>query len=184
MSQMITWEESWGSPNLTSRRSPSDLEQVPCVVLVFNGPREDIAPYLCERSSPELSDFDGLPPEPDAGMGMQGGGPCEVRRGICVQPIVPRLSSGVPKTLRLLMCITQNNTTQFPQSDWDKGNVLQSPPICWCCLPDVLIPPDKLGNTFIPNRHVAQDNKVGLSALGVNRCCQVIAAEVKKATSS
>jgi len=54
--------------NLTSTRSPSDLEQVPLSVLVFNGPGEDIAPCLSERSSPESSDFDGLPPEPDASM--------------------------------------------------------------------------------------------------------------------
>ncbi len=71
MSQMITWEESWGSQNLTSRRTPSDLEQVLSVVLVFNGPREDIAPYLCERSSPESSDFDGLPPEPGASLAWE-----------------------------------------------------------------------------------------------------------------
>lgn len=54
-----------------SRASPSDLEQVPSVVLVFNGPREDIAPFLCERSSPESSDFDGLPPEPGASLAWE-----------------------------------------------------------------------------------------------------------------
>ncbi|CAK6959666.1 Hypothetical predicted protein [Scomber scombrus] len=32
---------------------------------------EDIAPYLCERSSPESSDFDGLPPEPDASLAWE-----------------------------------------------------------------------------------------------------------------
>lgn len=57
--------------NLTSRRSPSDLEQVPSVVLVLNGPREDIAPYLCVRSSPESSDFDGLPLETDASLAWE-----------------------------------------------------------------------------------------------------------------
>lgn len=101
-------------------------------------------------------------------MGMEGRGPCEVRRGICVRPIVPRLSSGVPKTPSLPMCNTQKNTAQFPQSVWDKGDVLQSPPICWYCLPDVLIPTDKLGNTFIPIRHVCHDSKVGLSAHSVS----------------
>lgn len=107
-------------------------------------------------------------------LGMEGWGPCEVRRGICVQPIVPRLSSGAPKTPSLPMCGTQNNTAQLPQSVWDKGDVLQSPPI-WCCLPDVLIPPDKSGNTLIPNRHVFCDNEVGLILLRVYQCCQAFA---------
>lgn len=169
MSQMITEEKSWGSQNLTSRRSPSDLEQVPSVVLVFNGPREDIAPYLCERSSPESSDFDGLPPEPGASLAWEWKAEALVRwgEGFVCGPIVPRLSSGAPKTLYLPMCSTQNNAPQSPQSVLDKGDVLQSPPICWCCPPDVLIPPDKLGNTFIPNRHVFCDSKVRLGELGV-----------------
>lgn len=57
--------------NLTSRQSPPDLEQVPSVVLLLNGPREDIAPYLCVRSSPESSDFDGLPLETDASLAWE-----------------------------------------------------------------------------------------------------------------
>ncbi len=101
-------------------------------------------------------------------MGMEGRGPCEVRRGICMRSIVPRLSSGAPKTPSLPMCNTQKNTAQFPQSVWDKGDVLLSPPICWCCLPDVLIPTDKVENTFIRNRHACHDDKVGLSAHSVS----------------
>lgn len=145
MSQMITWEESRGSQNLTSRLSPSDLEQVPSVVLVFNGPGEDIAPYLSERSSPESSDFDGLPPEPRASLAWEWKAGALVRwgEGFVCGPIVPRLSSGAPKTPRLPMCSTQNNTAQFPQPVWDKGDVLQSSPISWYWLPDVLIPSDK-----------------------------------------
>lgn len=54
--------------NLKSRHSPSDLEQVPSWILVFNRPGEGIAPYHSERGSPELSDFDGLPLEPDASL--------------------------------------------------------------------------------------------------------------------
>lgn len=54
-----------------SRRSLLAMEQVPSGLLVFNGPREDIAPYLCERSSPESSDFDGLPPEPGASLAWE-----------------------------------------------------------------------------------------------------------------
>lgn len=56
------------SKNLKSRHSPSDLEQVPSRILVFNRPGEGIAPYHSERGSPELSDFDGLPPEPSASL--------------------------------------------------------------------------------------------------------------------
>lgn len=67
-----------------------------------------------------------------------------------------------------------------PQSAGDKGDVPRSPPICWCCLPDVLIPPDKLGNTFIPNRRVACDNKVELSSPGVKRCCQAFCCKGEK----
>lgn len=95
-------------------------------------------------------------------MGMEGRGPCEVRRRICARSIVPRLSSGAPKTLSLPMCSTQNNTAQFPQSVWDKGDVLQSPPYWCCCLPDVLITSAKLDNTFIANRHVFHDKTVRL----------------------
>ncbi|KAI9543572.1 hypothetical protein NQZ68_008619 [Dissostichus eleginoides] len=95
-----------------SRRSPSDPEQVPSVVLVFNGPTEDIAPYLSERSSPESSDFDGLPPLSLVlchGNGRQR----------------PLLSSGEPKTQSLPMCSTQNNAAQTLSS-----SVLQTSPIC------------------------------------------------------
>lgn len=138
MSLMISWEESWGSQNLTSRRSPSGREQVPSVVLVFNGPTEDIAPYLSERSSPESSDFDGLPPEPGASLAWDWKAEALVRwgEGFVCGPIVPKLSSSVPKTQTLPMCSTQNNTAQFPPS----LSVLQPPSnmlilSAWCFNP-------------------------------------------------
>lgn len=40
-------------------------------MLLLNGPTEDIALCHSERSSPESSDFDGLPPEPDASLAWE-----------------------------------------------------------------------------------------------------------------
>lgn len=154
---MISWEESWGSQNLTSRRSPWDLEQVPSVVLVFNGPTEDIAPYLSERSSSESSDFDGLPPEPGASLAWEWKAEALVRWG---EGFVCGLLFPGSLPVRQRPQASQCATHRTIQTSSPSLSVLQSPPICWCCLPDVLIPPDKLGNTFIPNWSVSSDDKV------------------------
>lgn len=57
------------------------MQQVPSGLLVFNDLREDSAPYLCERSSPESSDFDGLPPEPSDCLVWEWRAEAHVRRG-------------------------------------------------------------------------------------------------------
>lgn len=154
MSQIISREESWGSQILTSCQSPSVQEQVPSVVLVFNGPTEDIAPCCSERSSPESSDFDGLPPEPSASLAWEWKAEALVRWGegfVCGLLFPGSLPVG--QRLRASQCAA-HRTIQPSSPGW---SVLQSPPIC-CCLPDVLIPPDKLGNIFVLNWHVPRDN--------------------------
>lgn len=65
------------------------------------------------------------------------------------------------------MFSTRNNTTGVPLFSIP-------PPICWCCLPDVIIPPDTLGCTFIPNRHTFLFNEVAGSTLGVNQPASVV----------
>lgn len=91
------------------------MVQGPSGLLVLNGPREDIAPYLWEElswvkwlwwASPWARCFSAL--------GMEGWGACEVGRRICVRPIVPRLSSGAPKTQSLPVCYAQNNKPNSP----------------------------------------------------------------------
>lgn len=57
------------------------MEQVPSGQLVLNGLGEDIAPYLCKRSSPESSDFDGLPLKPGASPARDWRDEAQARRG-------------------------------------------------------------------------------------------------------
>lgn len=66
------------------------------------------------------------------------------------------------------------------QSLWDKRYLLQSAPVCWRCLPDVLIPLRKIGKSFTPSMCASLDTKVGMSRVRVNHCVHVIAALVKK----
>lgn len=94
--------------------SPWKEEQVPSVVLVFNSPREHIAPYLSERVLLSQVTLMSSPLSLTVlwhGNARQRPLWGEVRRGIYERNCSRAFFRCAPKTVSLPMCGRQNNTT-------------------------------------------------------------------------
>ncbi len=181
MSQVITWEQSWGSQNLTSDGLLQTWNKYSLWCLCLMAPERILPPTSVRRALLSQVTLMGCPLSLALlwhGNGRQRplwGEERDLCAVYCSQALFRCTKDPKPPNVQ---CTEQYSPV--PQSVWDKGDVLQFPPFCWCCLTDALIHSDQLGNTFTLKKHAFHDNSVKLDALQVNQCSQAIAAMVKK----